>query len=263
MRFTRFLGGTQEEDVAPVLEALEAEGIWVLREVAGAFAHSVLLYSIGKDSSVLLRLARMAFRPGSLSFPLLHVDTTWKFREMIEFRDLTVREHDLELIVARNEAALAEGVNPFTHGTQKYTRIMKTVALRQALDMHGFDVALGGSRRDEEFSRAKERVFTVRKLGHRWEPRKQRPELWRTPNTLVTQQQTMRVFPMSNWDKRKVSRDIQAKEIPVVSHYFAKPRPLCCAATRGSLSTARGYNSCPASSPSYALSGSARSAVIP
>ena len=171
--------------IAPdaVLDALEAEAIHIFREAAGAFRRPVLLYSIGKDSSVLLHLAVKAFAPGKVPFPVLHIDTTWKFQEMIEFRDRTAGELGLDLLVHTNEDGRAEGVTPFTHGTHEYTRIMKTVALREALDDGSYDAAIGGARRDEERSRAKERVFSLREPGHRWEPRKQRPEFWRTANT--------------------------------------------------------------------------------
>ena len=214
--------------IAPdsVLDALEAEAIHIFREAAGAFRRPVMLYSIGKDSSVLLHLARKAFGPGRVPFPLLHVDTTWKFREMIEFRDRTARELGVDLIVHTNQEGKADGVTPFTHGTHEYTRIMKTVALRQALDAGGFDAAFGGARRDEERSRAKERVFSMREPGHRWEPRKQRPEFWRTANTELSDGQTMRVFPMSNWTELDIWRYIQREQIEVVPLYFAKERPV-------------------------------------
>lgn len=217
-----------EAAVAPdaVLDALEAEAIHIFREAAGAFRRPVMLYSIGKDSSVLLHLALKAFAPGRVPFPLLHVDTTWKFREMIEFRDRIAREHGLELVVHTNQEGLAEGVNPFTHGAHEHTRVMKTVALRQALDAGGYDAAFGGARRDEERSRAKERVFSLREPGHRWEPRKQRPEFWRTANTELADGQTMRVFPMSNWTELDIWRYIQREQIEVVPLYFAKPRPV-------------------------------------
>ena len=217
-----------ETVVAPdaVLDALEAEAIHIFREAAGAFRRPVMLYSIGKDSSVLLHLALKAFAPGKVPFPLLHVDTTWKFKEMIEFRDRTARELGLDLIVHVNQEGVEEGVGPFTHGTHEHTRIMKTVALRQALDAGGFDAAFGGARRDEERSRAKERVFSLREPGHRWEPRKQRPEFWRTANTQLADGQTMRVFPMSNWTELDIWRYIQREQIDVVPLYFAKDRPV-------------------------------------
>ncbi len=222
------MSSTAEAAVAPdaVLDALEAEAIHIFREVAGAFRRPVLLYSIGKDSSVLLHLAVKAFAPGKVPFPVLHIDTGWKFREMIEFRDRTARELGLDLIVHTNKEGRDEGVTPFTHGTHEYTRIMKTVALRQALDEGGYDAAIGGARRDEERSRAKERVFSLREPGHRWEPRKQRPEFWRTANTQLSEGQTMRVFPLSNWTELDVWRYIQRENIDVVPLYLAQPRPV-------------------------------------
>jgi sulfate adenylyltransferase subunit 2 len=204
------------------LRLLEAESIFVLREAAALFERPVLLYSIGKDSSVLLHLARKAFYPESIPFPLLHVDTTWKFREMVEFRDKTARELNLKLIVHTNWKAVQEGVNPFTWGT-RYTDIMKTQALREALDNGRFDAAIGGARRDEEASRAKERIFSVR-TNHRWNPREQRPELWRLFNSKLAPGQSMRIFPLSNWTERDVWRYIKLENIPVVSLYFSAPR---------------------------------------
>ncbi len=209
-----------------VLDALEAEAIHIYRETAAAFRNPVLLYSIGKDSSVLLHLALKAFAPAAIPFPVMHVNTTWKFKEMIEFRDQRVRELNLDLREARNEAGIAEGVDPFTHGTHEYTRIMKTVALREGIDKYGFDAAIGGARRDEERSRAKERIFSLREPGHRWEPRKQRPEFWRTANTSLSEGQSMRVFPLSNWTELDVWRYIRREEIPIPTLYFAKPRPV-------------------------------------
>jgi sulfate adenylyltransferase subunit 2 len=205
-----------------VLEVLEAEAIHILREVAGAFRRPVLLYSIGKDSSVLLHLATKAFAPGRVPFPVLHIDTGWKFREMIAFRDATASRLGLDLRVHTNP----EQVTPFTHGAHEYTRIMKTVALRQALDANGFDAAIGGARRDEERSRAKERIFSLREPGHRWEPRTQRPEFWRWANTQLADGQSMRVFPLSNWTELDVWRYIRRESIPVVPLYFAAPRPV-------------------------------------
>lgn len=207
-----------------VLDVLEAEAIHVFRETAAAFRNPVLLYSIGKDSSVLLHLAVKAFAPAPLPFPVMHVDTTWKFREMIAFRDRRALELGLDLRVATNESALAEGVTPFTHGTHEYTRLMKTVALREGLDRYGFDVAIGGARRDEERSRAKERIFSLREPGHRWDARKQRPEFWRTANTRLAEGQTMRSFPLSNWTELDVWRYIRRERIDIVDLYFAKPR---------------------------------------
>ena len=209
-----------------VLDELEAEAIHIYRETAAAFRNPVLLYSIGKDSSVLLHLALKAFAPASLPFPVMHIDTTWKFHEMIEFRDQRVRELGLDLRVAQNTEAIVEGVSPFSHGTHEYTRLMKTVALREGIDRYGFDAAIGGARRDEERSRAKERIFSLREPGHRWEPRKQRPEFWRTANTQLAPGQSMRVFPLSNWTEMDVWRYIQREEIPIPALYFAKPRPV-------------------------------------
>ena len=209
-----------------VLDELEAEAIHVYRETAAAFRNPVLLYSIGKDSSVLLHLALKAFAPAPLPFPVMHIDTTWKFREMIEFRNRRVAELGLDLRVATNLEAVSEGVTPFTHGTHEYTRIMKTVALREGIDRYGFDAAIGGARRDEERSRAKERIFSLREPGHRWEPRKQRPEFWRTANTSLAPGQSMRVFPLSNWTELDVWRYIQREQIEIPALYFAKPRPV-------------------------------------
>jgi sulfate adenylyltransferase subunit 2 len=185
-----------------------------------------LLYSIGKDSSVLLHLARKAFYPAPIPMPVMHIDTTWKFKEMIEFRDRVAVELGLDLRIAQNLEAIAEGVTPFTHGAQEYTRLMKTVALREGLDRYQFDCAIGGARRDEERSRAKERIFSLREAGHRWEPRKQRPEFWRTANTRLTEGQTMRAFPISNWTEFDVWRYIRREQIEIVDLYFAKPRPV-------------------------------------
>ncbi|PHX61146.1 MAG: sulfate adenylyltransferase subunit CysD [Actinobacteria bacterium] len=209
-----------------VLDELEAEAIHIYRETAAAFRNPVLLYSIGKDSSVLLHLALKAFAPAPLPFPVMHIDTTWKFREMIEFRDLRAEQLGLDLRIAKNEAAIAEGVSPFTHGTHEYTRLMKTVALREGIDKFGFDAAIGGARRDEERSRAKERIFSLREPGHRWDPRKQRPEFWRTANTTLSEGQSMRVFPLSNWTELDVWRYIEREVIPIPSLYLAKPRPV-------------------------------------
>lgn len=209
-----------------VLAELEAEAIWAFREAAAAFTRPVLLYSIGKDSTVLLHLARKAFHPGPIPFPVMHIDTGWKFAEMIEFRDATAERLGLDLRVVTNEAGRAAGVTPFTHGTQEYTRIMKTVALREALDDGGFDVAIGGARRDEEKSRAKERIFSLRESGHRWEPRTQRPEFWRTVNSSLVDGQSMRVFPISNWTELDVWRYIEVEGLAVVPLYFSAPRPV-------------------------------------
>jgi len=209
-----------------VLDALEAEAIHVYREVAGAFRRPVLLYSIGKDSSVLLHLARKAFAPAPIPFKVMHIDTTWKFKEMIEFRTRMVEELNLDLKVQTNLEAVAEGITPFTHGAHEYTRIMKTVALRQGLDEMQADCAIGGARRDEEKSRAKERIFSLREPGHRWDPRKQRPEFWRTANTMLAEGQTMRAFPISNWTEFDIWRYIRRENIPIVDLYFGRPRPV-------------------------------------
>ena len=209
-----------------ILKALENESIEILRETAASFAKPVMLYSIGKDSSVLLHLARKAFYPAPIPFPLLHIDTTWKFKEMISFRDEVAGKYGLELIVHTNQEGVQEGVTPFTRGISEYTRIMKTVGLRQALDKYGFDGAIGGSRRDEEKSRAKERIFSVREAGHRWNPREQRPELWRTYNTRLRPEQSMRIFPISDWTELDVWHYISLNEIPINPLYFAKERPV-------------------------------------
>jgi sulfate adenylyltransferase subunit 2 len=197
-----------------------------LREVAAEFRNPVLLYSIGKDSSTLLHLARKAFHPAKPPLPLLHVDTTWKFREMIEFRDATAQELGIELIVHINREGVARGINPIASGSALHTEIMKTEALKQALDRHGFDAAIGGARRDEEKSRAKERVFSVRGAEYVWEPRRQRPELWHLYNTRLAPGETMRIFPLSNWTELDVWEYIEAEGIAVVPLYFAKPRPV-------------------------------------
>ena len=209
-----------------VLDELESEAIHIYRETAAAFRDPVLLYSIGKDSSVLLHLALKAFHPAPLPFPVMHIDTTWKFREMIEFRDRRAQELKLDLRIATNQQAVADGVSPFSHGTHEYTRIMKTVALREGLDHYGFDAAIGGARRDEERSRAKERIFSLREPGHRWDPRKQRPEFWRTANTALAEGQTMRAFPLSNWTELDVWRYIEREGIEIPALYFAKERPV-------------------------------------
>jgi sulfate adenylyltransferase subunit 2 len=209
-----------------ILKALEAESIEILRETAASFKRPVMMYSIGKDSSVLLHLAIKAFYPAPVPFQLLHIDTTWKFKEMISFRDKIVADHNLNLIVHTNQEGVTSGANPFTTGISEYTRIMKTVALRQALDMYEVDAAIGGSRRDEEKSRAKERIFSVRDKGHSWNPRNQRPELWRSYNTRLAQGQTMRVFPLSDWTEGDIWRYIQQEKIEVNPLYFAKNRPM-------------------------------------
>ena len=209
-----------------ILKELESDAIEILRETAAAFRNPVLMYSIGKDSSVLLHLAKKAFYPTPIPFPLLHIDTTWKFKEMISFREEVAAELGVKLLVHTNTEGVAAGANPFTTGISEYTRIMKTVALRQALDENAFDAAIGGSRRDEEKSRAKERIFSVRDAGHKWDPRNQRPELWRTYNTRLAPGQTMRVFPLSDWTEIDIWRYIQQEEIKVNPLYFAKERPM-------------------------------------
>jgi sulfate adenylyltransferase subunit 2 len=208
------------------LRRLESESITIFREVAAEFRKPVMLYSIGKDSSVLLHLAIKAFSPGRLPFPLLHVDTTWKFRDMIAFRDQRARELGVDLIVHINQEGLARGINPFTSGSALHTDVMKTQALRQALDAHGFDAAIGGARRDEEKSRAKERIFSHRSAMHRWDPKNQRPELWHVFNTALAPGESMRVFPLSNWTESDVWDYIAIENIPVVPLYFAAPRPV-------------------------------------
>ena len=208
------------------LERLEAESIHILREVVAECERPVLLYSIGKDSSVLLHLALKAFHPARLPFPLLHIDTTWKFREMIDFRDQTVRRLGLELIVHSNSDGLAKGINPFEHGATVYTDVLKTQALRQALERYRFDAAFGGARRDEEKSRAKERVVSLRSAEQRWDPKRQRPELWRLYNTRMSLGESLRVFPLSNWTELDIWQYIQQQDIPIVPLYFARPRPV-------------------------------------
>jgi sulfate adenylyltransferase subunit 2 len=205
---------------------LEAEAIAILREVAAEFRNPVLMYSMGKDSSVLLHLARKAFHPARLPFPLLHVDTTWKFREMIEFRDATARRLCLELIVHVNQEGVARGINPIASGSALHTEVMKTEGLKQALDQHGFDAVVGGARRDEEKSRAKERVFSVRGTDHVWDPRRQRPELWRLYNTRLGPGESMRIFPLSNWTELNVWEYIEVEKIEIVPLYLAKERPV-------------------------------------
>jgi sulfate adenylyltransferase subunit 2 len=208
------------------LSRLEAESIHILREVVAECERPVMLYSIGKDSSVMLHLALKAFHPARPPFPLLHVDTTWKFRQMIEFREQTARRVGMELIVHVNPDGLAMGINPFVHGSGVHTDIMKTQALRQALDRHGFDAAFGGARRDEEKSRAKERVFSIRSAQHRWDPKRQRPELWRLYNTRKAKGESLRVFPLSNWTELDIWQYIHREDIPIVPLYFAAERPV-------------------------------------
>ncbi|MBH5402777.1 sulfate adenylyltransferase subunit CysD [Bradyrhizobium sp. CNPSo 4010] len=218
--------GKQRRITPSHLRRLEAESIHILREAAAEFRKPVMLYSIGKDSSVLLHLAMKAFDPGKPPFPLLHVDTTWKFREMIAFRDRRARELGLDLIVHTNTNGLSQGIDPFTHGSARYTDVMKTQALRQALELHGFDAAIGGARRDEEKSRAKERVFSHRSASHRWDPKNQRPELWGLYNTMLAPGESMRVFPLSNWTELDVWDYILLEDIPIVPLYLAASRPV-------------------------------------
>jgi sulfate adenylyltransferase subunit 2 len=208
------------------LQRLEADSIHIMREVVAECERPVMLYSIGKDSSVMLHLALKAFHPSPPPFPFLHVDTTWKFREMIAFRDETARRHRLDLLVHVNRDGLDRGINPFTHGSAVHTDVMKTDALKQALDLFRFDAALGGARRDEEKSRAKERVFSVRSPQHRWDPKRQRAELWRLYNGRTNPGESVRVFPLSNWTELDVWQYIYQENIPIVPLYFARPRPV-------------------------------------
>lgn len=208
-----------------ILSSLESESIEILRESAASFRNPAMLYSIGKDSSVLLYLTRKAFHPGPIPFPLIHIDTTWKFKEMITFRDKMAKKYGFKLFVHSNQIGIDSNVNPFDHGASEYTRVMKTEALKQALSKYEIDAAIGGSRRDEEKSRAKERIFSVREPGHRWNPRNQRPELWRTYNTKLAPGQTMRVFPLSDWTEVDIWNYILQENIEVNPLYFAKKRP--------------------------------------
>jgi sulfate adenylyltransferase subunit 2 len=208
------------------LQRLEAESIYIMREVVAQAERPVMLYSIGKDSSVMLRLALKAFFPGGPPFPFLHIDTTWKFREMYEFRDRMAAEHGLRMLVHVNQEGLEQGISPFTHGSAVHTEVMKTDALKQALEKHRFDVAFGGARRDEERSRAKERVFSFRSAQHRWDPKNQRPELWRLYNARKRQGESIRAFPLSNWTELDIWQYIYLEKIPIVPLYFAKPRPV-------------------------------------
>lgn len=208
------------------LNQLEAESIHIIREVAAEFDNPVMLYSIGKDSSVMVRLAIKAFHPAKPPFPLLHVDSTWKFREMIEFRDSFCAENGLNLIVHSNEEGRAAGVGPFTHGSRKHTDMMKTKALLQALDKYRYDAAFGGARRDEEKSRAKERIYSFRDRHHQWDPKNQRPELWSLYNAKIDQGESIRVFPLSNWTELDIWQYIRVENIPIVPLYFAKERPV-------------------------------------
>jgi sulfate adenylyltransferase subunit 2 len=208
------------------LKQLEAESIHIIREVAAEFERPVMLYSIGKDSAVMLHLAMKAFYPGKPPFPLMHVDTTWKFSEMIVFREKIIKKYGLDLIVYINQDGVDQGIGPFTHGSKKHTDIMKTDALKQALDKYQFDAAFGGARRDEEKSRAKERVYSFRDKNHRWDPKNQRPELWNTYNGKIEQGESIRVFPLSNWTELDVWQYIYLENIPIVPLYFAKERPV-------------------------------------
>jgi sulfate adenylyltransferase subunit 2 len=210
----------------PPLRGLEAEAIYIMREAVAEFAKPVMLYSIGKDSSVMLHVAQKAFFPGKPPFPMLHIDTTWKFREMLAFRDETAARLGMDLLVHVNESGLAAGVSPIASGPAVHTQVMKTEALRQALDEWRFDAAFGGARRDEEKSRAKERIFSHRSANHAWDPRNQRPELWRLFNTRIKPGESMRVFPLSNWTELDVWEYIRAENVPVVPLYFAKKRPV-------------------------------------
>ena len=228
MHISEFDLHTQDKPVKPPLDphlkALENEAIHIFREAVGEFERPVMLYSIGKDSSVLLHVARKAFYPGRVPFPLLHVDTGWKFPEMIGFRDEIAKRYDLDLVSYTNPRGPAEGVTPFSHGSSRYTDIMKTEALRQALDAGKYDVAFGGARRDEEASRAKERIYSFRTPDHRWDPRNQRPELWNIYNGMVRNGESVRAFPLSNWTEVDIWRYIQAEDIPLVPLYYAKKR---------------------------------------
>jgi sulfate adenylyltransferase subunit 2 len=206
------------------LERLEAESIYIMREVVAQAERPVMLYSVGKDSSVMLRLALKAFYPGKPPFPFLHVDTTWKFKEMYAFRERMASEHGLQMLVHVNREGLEMGINPFTHGSAAYTDVMKTESLKQAIEKYGFDAAFGGARRDEERSRAKERVFSFRSAQHRWDPKRQRPELWRLYNARTKRGESMRVFPLSNWTELDVWEYIYREQIPIVPLYFAKER---------------------------------------
>jgi sulfate adenylyltransferase subunit 2 len=208
------------------LRQLEAESIHIIREVASEFERPVMLYSIGKDSSVLVRLAIKAFHPMKVPFSLMHIDTTWKFRDMIKFRDEFCKQNNLDLIVFTNPQGVADNINPFDHGSEKYTDIMKTQALKMALSKYQFDAAFGGARRDEEKSRAKERVFSFRDRFHQWDPKSQRPELWNLYNTKINKGESIRVFPLSNWTELDVWQYIYLEHVPVVSLYLAKPRPI-------------------------------------
>ena len=207
------------------LDELEAEAIYIIREVAAECEKPVMLYSIGKDSSVMLHLAMKAFYPEKPPFPFLHIDTSWKFKEMIEFRDRKAEEYGIEMLVHRNEEGIEQGINPFDHGSA-YTDIMKTQALKQGLDKYGFDAAFGGGRRDEEKSRAKERIFSFRNASHAWDPKNQRPEMWKVYNTKINKGESIRVFPISNWTEKDIWQYIQREKIDIVPLYFSKERPV-------------------------------------
>ncbi|MEP1210048.1 MAG: sulfate adenylyltransferase subunit CysD [Rhizobiaceae bacterium] len=219
-------GGGARRRLHPHLQALENEAIHIFREVAAEFANPVMLYSVGKDSSVLLHLARKAFHPGRVPFPLLHIDTGWKFDQMIRFRDAVVAEHGLQMITHTNPRGAAEDITPFGDTRSIYTDVMKTEALKQALDRGGYDAAFGGARRDEEASRAKERIYSFRTADHRWDPRNQRPELWSIYNGMINKGESVRAFPLSNWTELDVWSYIKAESIPVVPLYFAAQRPV-------------------------------------
>ncbi|MEW6989465.1 sulfate adenylyltransferase subunit CysD [Colwelliaceae bacterium 6441] len=208
------------------LQKLEAESIHIMREVAAEFDNPVMLYSVGKDSAVLLHLARKAFAPGKIPFPLLHVDTTWKFKEMIEFRDQMAKEYGFELLVHKNQEGIDMNISPFVHGSAKHTDVMKTQGLKQALDKYGFDAAFGGARRDEEKSRAKERVYSFRDKNHRWDPKSQRPELWNVYNGKVNKGESIRVFPLSNWTELDIWQYIYLENIKIVPLYLSDKRPV-------------------------------------
>ena len=227
---SEFDAHTQDKQAKPPLDphlkALENEAIHIFREVAAEFERPVMLYSIGKDSSVLLHLARKAFFPGRVPFPLLHIDTGWKFPEMIAFRDEMAKRFDLDLVVHTNPRGAKENISPFTHGSALHTDIMKTEALRQALDAGQYDAAFGGARRDEEASRAKERIYSFRTPDHKWDPRNQRPELWNVYNGMIRRGESVRAFPLSNWTEVDIWRYIQAENIPIVPLYFAQKRPV-------------------------------------
>jgi sulfate adenylyltransferase subunit 2 len=224
--FKRILGVIMEKHTLTHLKQLEAESIHIIREAVAESENPVMLYSIGKDSAVMLHLALKAFAPGKLPFPLMHVDTTWKFKEMITFRDEMAKKHGFELIVYKNEDGISKGIGPFTHGSKVHTDVMKTEALKKALDMHRFDVIFGGARRDEEKSRAKERIFSFRDKKHRWDPKNQRPELWNIYNCKINKGESIRVFPLSNWTELDIWLYIHLESIPVVPLYFSAKRPV-------------------------------------